>query len=316
MRIAVLGASGFIGRGLVAHLRDRGLAVRAISRAPLAPIEDVEAVQVEDYDRRHLEAHLAGMDGCVILAGRAHILRDRSSNPTADFRRANVESAISIAEAAGAAGVRRIVFLSTIGVHGAETGAQPFRFDDPPRPHSIYAETKLEAEIELGELCRSRNIELAVIRPPLVYGPGAPGNFGLLVKLARLPVPLPFGAIQNARSMISRENLADLIHTCLSHPNAPGGTFLAGDGEDFSTTQILRELRKACGMSPMLVPVPQGLLRKLLALTGKAGLAQRLLGSLRVDIGPTTRSLDWIPPVDALRALRESVAADPMRGHA
>ena len=297
--VLVTGANGFVGHAVVTRLAADGIAVRAAVRRPDAPFPaNVSVVAGADLDRlAEWGGALQGASAVVHCAARVHRLADDSTDPLAAFRRANRDATAALAEAAAAAGVARFVFLSSIGVHGAETFGRPFSAADTPAPHSPYTASKLEAEAELARIAAERGLEVVVLRPPLVYGPNAPGNFATLLRAVDRGLPLPLGAIHNRRSFVAIDNLVDLIALVIRHPAAAGQAFLVSDGEDLSTTELLRRTARALDRPARLLPVPAKALRGLLSLLGRAELGQRLCGSLEVDIGPTLARLGWRPPV-------------------
>jgi nucleoside-diphosphate-sugar epimerase len=235
-------------------------------------------------------------------------MSETAANPLDAYREVNVEGTRRLAEQAAAAGVRRFVFLSSVKVNGEETTSHsPFRADDPPAPKDAYGQSKWEAEEALVEIAERTGMEVVIIRPPLVYGPGVKGNFASMMKWVAKGVPLPLGAIDNRRSLVALDNLVDLITVCIDHPAAANQVFLAGDGEDLSTTELLRRVGKAMGRPARLLPVPTGLLRLGAAMLGKGDMARRLLGSLQVDISRTRDVLGWEPPVSVDEGLRRAV---------
>ena len=233
---------------------------------------------------------------------------DRSVHPLAEFRKSNVEGTLNLARQAASAGLRRFIFISSIKVNGESTSAGryfcPF---DAPAPEDPYGISKMEAERGLMQLASETGMEVVIIRPPLVYGPGVKGNFASLIKLMGKGLPLPLGAINNKRSLVGIDNLVDLIIRCIDHPAAANQVFLAGDGEDLSTTELLRGLAEAMGRAARLIPVPAALLSLGATLLGKRAVAQRLLGSLQVDISKTRQLLGWEPPVSVKEGLRRCV---------
>lgn len=295
-RIVVTGAAGFVGVPLCRRLEANGHdVIRVIRRGvpdhPSVYVVDLAAVE----DWREI---LRPGDIVVHLAARAHILDDRAHDPLSEYRRVNTLATTALAERAAAAGVRRLIFMSTIGVHGNETKDTRISVSDAPRPHSPYALSKYEGELALRRVSVATGLEFVVIRPPLVYGPNAPGNFRVLTRWLLRGLPLPFGSVtENRRSLVSIDNLVDLIVTCTDHPQAANQTFLVSDGEDISTASLLHRLGSALGVRPRLFAVPVVLLRMLALLTGRRDVAQRLLGSLTVDIRHTVDTLGWVPPV-------------------
>ncbi|MGQ0558835.1 MAG: NAD-dependent epimerase/dehydratase family protein, partial [Sphingosinicella sp.] len=243
-----------------------------------------------------------GCAAVVHAAARVHVMNDRARDPLAAYRDANVEGTLALARQAVAAGVNRFVFISSIKVNGDSTVAgRPFRADDSPAPLDPYGVSKAEAEDQLFALGRDTGMEIVVVRPALIYGPGVRANFAAMMNAVACGLPLPLGSIRNHRSLLFVGNLSDLVLRLLEHPLAAGRVFLASDGEDIATPDMLRRLGKALGRRARLVPVPPMLLRVAATLMGKGAQAQRLLGSLQVDIEPTRRTLGWTPPfsVDA-----------------
>lgn len=303
-RVLLTGATGFVGRAVQQRLLTDGqydltVAVRRASNTPSA----VRTAQVAGLmaETDWTEA-LQGVDLVVHAAARAHVMRDEEVDPLAEYRKVNVDGTVRLARQAAAVGVKRFVFISSIGVNG-NTNKKPFTADDEPRPAEWYAQSKWEAEQGLWEIAKEAGLEIVIIRPPLVYGPGAPGNFGSLVRWVSKGVPLPLGAIHNKRSLIALDNLVDLIITCLAHPAAANQVFLAGDGEDLSTSDLLRGVAQAMGKPARLLPVPAGMLQLGASLLGKKAMTQRLLGSLQVDIAKNRELLDWQPPLTVEQGL-------------
>lgn len=307
-RILVTGGGGFIGRPLCARLALDGFDVRAsVRQRPLLNVANVECVRVELTPETDWSRYLAGVDSIVHVAARAHMTRDRAEDPLAEFRRVNAASTLCLARQAAAAGVRRFVFLSSIGVNGAETGERPFSELDPAKPHSPYALSKHEAELGLRDIAENTGMAVVVIRPPLVYGPGAPGNFGALVRAVARKWPLPLGSIKNRRSFIGVDNLVDFICTCLQHPRAANETFLVSDGEDVSTPELIRRLAAAMHRPARLIPVPVVALRSVAGMFGRREAVQALCGSLQVNIGKARRTLGWVPALTLEEGLRRAV---------
>ncbi len=241
---------------------------------------------------------LSGCDAVVHAAARVHVMRETSSNPLAEFRKANVLGTLTLARQAAEAGVRRFIFLSSIKVNGEETmPGRAFTAYDDPAPADSYAISKLEAERGLRELSAETGMEVAIIRPPLVYGPGVKANFRSMLRWVNRGIPLPLGAIHNKRSLVALENLIDLIGLCLEHPAASGRVVLAADGEDLSTTELLQRIGRALDKPARLIRVPCVALRVGAAVLGRGEIAQRLCGSLQVDTTGARALLGWTAPV-------------------
>ena len=308
--ILVTGASGFVGRGVcasVARIHRLRVALRNPATAVFA--DSVDFVQASLSPDQDWTGAMLGVSAVIHCAARVHVMKEESSDPSTEFRRVNVEGTLSLARQAAAAGVRRFVYVSSIGVNGGETFAQPFTPDDKVAPHTPYAVSKHEAEVALRMLAAATGMEVVIIRPPLVYGPNAPGNFASLMKWLGSGIPLPLGAITaNRRSFVFLDNLVDLIVTCIDHPVAANQTFLVSDDEDLSTTTLLRRMAAALGRPARLIPVPAGLIALGAKLIGRPGVAQRLCGSLQVDIGKTKTLLGWMPPITVDEGLRRTAA--------
>lgn len=297
--VAVTGANGFVGRHVAADLLARGLAVRALVRRPPAPGTLPPACTVHAHGDLCADtdfgAALDGADAVVHLAGRAHKLRDTDPDPEAAFERVNLDGALALARQAVRAGVPRLVFASTVKVLG-EGRPEPYTHLDEPAPADAYARSKLRAERALADLAVETGLEVVIVRPPLVYGPGVGANFLRLLRAVDRGLPLPLGAVANRRSLMGVGNLADLLHAAALRPGAAGLTLLAGDGRDVSTPELVRLAAHALGRRARLVPVPPALLRLAGALTGKGPQVERLLDDLCVDIAHTRTALDWTPP--------------------
>jgi UDP-glucose 4-epimerase len=271
------------------------------------PPEVMREVVDDLLDSRAVRRAVAGMNSIVHLAARTHVTLDRALDPLAEFRRVNVAGTLSLARLAAEAGVRRLVFISSIKVNGDHTQpGQPYTAEDMPAPTDPYGISKHEAEKGLREFTQDTGLELVIIRPVLVYGPGVKANFRSMMDWICRGLPLPLGAIPNKRSLVAWSNLIDLTITCLSHPAAIGETFLVSDGEDLSTTTLLRRTAKALGRPARLLPIPAAFLSAGADLVGKAASAQRLFGSLQVDIGKTRRLLGWHPPMGVDEALAQT----------
>jgi nucleoside-diphosphate-sugar epimerase len=314
MKILITGSSGFLGQGLLESLRqDCGREVHlALHRlSSIEPMKDLPHTLVgEIRPDTNWRSALQDCQAVIHCAARVHLMGNNEPNSLAAYRVVNTQGTINLARQAAEAGVGRFVFISSIKVNGEETMIDtPFTADDNPKPLDAYAISKFEAEQGLWSLADETGMEIVIIRPPLIYGPGVKGNFESLMRWLYRGLPLPFGAIRNKRSLVSRSNLVDLIATCLDHPAAANQVFLAGDGEDLSTTELLHRTANALGKPARLVPVPVSLLEQVGGLLGKRDLIHRLCGSLYVDIGKTRSLLEWQPPVSVDDALEETARA-------
>lgn len=313
-KLLITGGTGFVGSGLLRRLADEPAfeAVAAVRSTGVRLPGSVSSFTINSIGKdTDWSGCLDGVEVVIHCAARAHVIRDKTSDPWDEFRTVNVDGTLNFARQAAAAGVRRFVFISSVKVNGEGTGqGKQFRPDDVPAPEDFYGASKLEAEIGLKELCRKNEMELVIIRPPLVYGPGVKGNFRTLIKLARLPIPLPFGRIRNQRSMVYLDNLVDFVLLASEHPAAASETFIVSDGDDLSTTRLLRLLRQGLRHRPLLIPVPEGWLQNVLSAMGKAGLARRLMGSLQVDSGKARTLLGWVAPYSVETGILKTVADD------
>jgi nucleoside-diphosphate-sugar epimerase len=295
-RIAITGASGFIGRALVARATGAGHRVIALSRGDGSVPRGYE-------DEDALARAFADADVIVHLAARAH-----RGGTDADFD-CNVRAASATARAARTAGVRRLVLLSSIGVNGNVTRDKAFREDDPPAPAEPYARSKLRCEQEMQAILAGSATEWAIARPPLVYGPNAPGNFGRLVRAIAGGVPMPLGAVRNQRSLLDVRNLCDAILLCASHPGAANQVFLLADGDDLSTPEIIRCIARGLGRPAHLWNVPPALLQAAAKLAGRARIAESLCESLQIDASKARCMLHWAPGRRAADGIAEASAA-------
>lgn len=306
-RVLVTGATGFIGRALLARLAAEGMPVRAAVRRR-APDLDVEQVLVGDLGPdTDWRIALRDCDAVVHTAARVHVMRERGNEPLAEYRRANAEGTRRLAQDAAAAGVRRFIFVSSIKVNGeVSVPGRPLHADDPPAPTDAYGVSKLEAEQALRQIAAGSSMEFTIVRPPLVYGPGVKANFLSLMRALQRRLPLPLGAIHNKRTFVALDNLVDLLAVCVRHPAAADALFLAGDAEDLSTTELVRRLATALRVRAHLLPVPAAWLEAGARVFGQAAAVQRLCRWLQVDTAATRQRLGWTPPVPVDEALRRT----------
>lgn len=306
--VLLTGATGFVGSALLTQLLERAeYSVAIASRRENSALARQCRVHILGGFGAETSWHKALNDiDCVVhVAGRAHVF-EKEANALELFRDANTYATLNLAKQAVASGVKRFVFISSIGVNGAFTTDTPFCEDSIPSPSTDYAISKLEAETGLMEIARTTGMEVVIIRPPLVYAAHAPGNFRRLLKLVRTGIPLPFGRVRNNRSMIALENLVDLIIVCIDHPAAADQVFLASDGEDLSTGQLGTYLAHGMGLRGLLLPVPVTLLQFLATLAGKQGIFNQLCGSLQIDSSKAASVLGWTPPLSAKTALKSA----------
>lgn len=309
--ILVTGATGFVGGAVVRRLRIDDATSRvvvAVRRNGLAWAEGVLPCSVESIlPTTDWSVAVKGVSAVVHCAARVHVMTDTAQNPLTEFRLINVQGTLNLARQASLAGVQRFIFVSSIKVNGEATQPGfPFKSDAASAPLDAYGISKMEAEQGLRELSAQTGMEVVIIRPPLVYGPGAKANFAAMMRWLQRGVPLPLGAIHNHRSLVALGNLADLIVTCISHPAAANQTFLVSDGEDVSTTELLHRMGQAMGKPARLLPVPASWLKLAATLVGKRDVAQRLCGSLQVDIENTRQVLGWTPPLTLDQGLKKA----------
>lgn len=295
-KILVTGAKGFLGKLLVERLCEDDFDVSSVHRDKKD--ETVNRIYVQGIDSKtDWQGKLDGIHCVIHCAARVHVMNDTASEPLEAFREVNVHGTINLARAASDAGVKRFIFVSSIKVNG-EGSDKPYTAFDTLKPEDPYGISKFEAEEQLKKLASKSAMEVVIIRPPLVYGPGVKANFAAMLKLASTGLPLPFSAIKdNRRSMVSVFNLVDLIITCIDHPNAANNTFLVSDDDDLSTAQFVTQLQQALGKRTVNLPVPVSMYNLFAKATGKQAIVERLCGNLVLDIKHTKTTLDWQPPM-------------------
>jgi UDP-4-keto-D-QuiNAc 4-reductase len=310
MKVLVTGANGFVGRAVCEHLAVEKISITAIARRSHLLLNKERTIQyisgreANFTDISSVKEHLVGQDAVIHCAARVHQVREEAHDPMAAYRAVNTHATLRLAQAAADAGVKRFVFLSSVKVNGNFTASgQPFT-SAQAAPEDPYGISKWEAEQGLLEIAGKTGMEVVIIRPPLVYGPGVKANFLTMMQWLQRGIPLPLGAIANQRSLVALPNLVDFISLCLTHPKAANQTFMISDQHDLSTTELLRDLGTALKRPARLLPVPQGLLEAGLKLVGKGGMAQRLCGDLTVDASPATELLGWKPPLSVQQGLQ------------
>lgn len=311
--ILVTGATGFVGNALVKRLMTDsafGGVVAGLRRGDACLPDGVQCVHIGDLQpTTDWYAALHQVDALVHCAARVHVMQDGASNPLEAYRHVNVQGTLNLAQQAAKAGVRRFVFVSSVKVNGEATlPGQPFSADDLPAPLDPYGVSKMEAEQELREISAQTGMQVVIVRPPLVYGLGVKANFQDLMRAVQRGWPLPLGAVHNQRSLVALDNLVDLIVTCITHPQAVNQTFLVSDGQDLSTTELVRAMAQAAGVPARLLPVPVWALQAGASLLGKGDAVQRLCGNLQVDITKARNLLGWTPPVSVEQGMKKAMA--------
>jgi nucleoside-diphosphate-sugar epimerase len=300
--IFVTGANGFLGGSLVVALENKGSTVKTLVRTSFGRQGEV-AGALETLDSSDLE----GVSCVIHCAARAHIMKDEVVDPIAEYRAVNVDGTLRLARQAVDVGVKRFIFISSIKVNGEQTSSgSPYTADDIPKPLDAYGISKYEAEEGLKNLVLNTGMELVIIRPPLIYGPGMKGNLAAIKNLVDKSFPLPFAGIENKRSLVSLDNLVDLIALCVTHPDAKNQTFLVSDNEDVSTTQLFQYVAEARVKRLTMFKVPRTLMKFSLKLLGKTDLFERLFGSLQVDITKTQELLNWRPRIGVKEGFRRA----------
>jgi nucleoside-diphosphate-sugar epimerase len=308
MKVLVTGANGFIGSAAVTSFARNGYLVIAQSRGFASTRDAPENIKSLKASLDDLDLLREAYIGCTTIlhtAARVHQVRDSCVDPLAEYRKVNVQHTLALARAAASCGVQRFVFLSSIKVNGEWSAPdKPFTANDTPAPVDAYGISKYEAELGLRDIASQTGMEVVIVRPPLVYGPGVRANFLTMMRWLHRGIPLPLGAIHNQRSFVGLGNLVSLLDTCLSHPRAANQSFLVSDGHDLSTTGLLKALALALQVKSRLMPIPQRWLEQTLEVLGRGDMAQRLCSNLAVDTEKTSRLLGWTPPVSLEQGLR------------
>ena len=306
MKFLVTGANGFVGKLLCKELLRQGQSVRAAVRSGKSLIDNTEVIIVGAIDSETNWADaLRDVDVVIHLAARVHVMRESATDPLAEFLKVNLHGTSNLARQAACFGVRRLVYVSSIKVNGEQTSAtQSFTELDEPSPQDFYSISKWQAEQALWRIAQETGLEIVVVRPSLVYGPGVKGNFAQMLAVIAKHIPLPFASVHNRRSLIYLGNLVDALIACSTHPVAAGQTYLVCDGEDVSTPDLLRQLGDAMRCPAHILPFPPSWLRMLGKIFDKSDQVERLLGSLQVDSDKIRRDLNWVPPYTLQQGLQ------------
>jgi nucleoside-diphosphate-sugar epimerase len=309
--VLVTGAQGFVGLPLSTALVKLGYQVRCAVRDHFQVNQSQETLSVGDINGATAWAHaLVDVSVVIHLAARVHVMNETAADALSAYRKVNVEGTLNLAKQAALAGVKRFIFISSIKVNGEGTAlGHPYHEQQAPSPLDAYGLSKYEAELALQQLAKDTGLELVIIRPTLIYGPGVKANFRAMMRCLAIGIPLPLGSIHNQRSLLALDNLIDLIQLCIVHPAAANQTFLASDGMDLSTPELLTAMAAALGKPARLIKLPESLLMLGAKLVGKQAMAQRLCGSLQVDSSKARELLGWQPPVSVQEALHK-VAVD------
>lgn len=307
--IGLTGATGFVGGSVLSEALTRNFNVKCFGRNHVPPIHGIKTFPLELGSEFDLTEQLLGVDCLIHCAARAHVMQDSSDSPRDTYLKFNTQATARLARQASASGVRQFIFLSSVKALGESTEGKPYTHDSPLNPEDDYGLSKALAEQSLKQLADETNMAITIIRPPLVYGVGVRANFASMMRLAAKNWPLPLGSISNNRSLVALDNLVDLIMTCVLEPKSFNKTFLVSDGDDISTSNLLFEMTAAYGHKPRLIPCPQRLLKVVTKIIGREAVAERLLGSLQVDISYTSDELGWYPKYKLANILKEMTRA-------
>lgn len=309
MKILITGANGLVGGRLCQRLLSDGMDVRMAVRSLSASLDSPDQIVVGSIDSATDWCRaLANVSVVIHLAARVHVMNDMSDDPLSEFRRVNTHGTLNLARQAALTGVKRMVFVSSVKVNGEATLPNTALTElDEPCPQDAYGQSKLEAEVGLRQIASETGMEICIVRPPLVYGPGVKANFAALMQAVQKGWPLPLGAVHNKRSMVGIDNLVDFIGLCAVHPSAANQTFFISDGQDLSTAELIDGLALASGKTSHLLPVPVWLLLGIGRLLGKGEQVKRLCGSLQVDCSKAQKLLHWHPPVSVAEGLHRAV---------
>lgn len=309
MHLLLTGVSGFVGKCLLDELSKRRHSGIILTRNIIDAPENFVLKLNSDINSATVYNDCFNSIQCVIhCAARVHIMDDQSSDPLEDFRSVNTRGTLNLAKQAAAAGIKRFIFISSIKVNGESTKGKPYTPEDSPKPEDPYGVSKFEAEQQLLKLAEETNMEVVIIRPPLVYGPGVKANFLSLMKLVSKSFPIPLGTVtKNKRSLVSLDNLIDLIQVCIEHPNAKNEIFLISDGKDMSTVELIHEIARAMKKKPLLMPIPKFVFQAVGILLRKKSITQRIFGSLQVDFSKNQKLLNWTPPFTTQQSMVKTV---------
>jgi len=310
-RVLLTGASGFLGQALIEKLANcPDIDLRATTSGEISPAvaNNISCYRGFDLAKElNWEPVLNNVDVIIHTAARVHVMDETSADPLAEFRKINVDGTINLATQAAKSKVKRFIYISSIKVNGESTTNKPFHADDMPAPEDAYGVSKQEAEDKLRELAARTGMEVVIIRPPLIYGPGVKGNFQKMIRLLNKGIPLPLGSVKNKRSFVSIDNLMSLIVVCLDHPQAANETFLISDGEDLSIAELLKKIGQLMNKRVYLLPLPHNILKLAALLLRKKTIFQRVCGSLQVDINKNSQLLNWKPQSDNTDTLRNTI---------